>query len=285
MSDILTLVFKMFRSQSELSAVNEGSLAPAPAPARSALVVGEQVLSRSVLLLAAVTAASEGGFRVVFLTQTQIQSLPVALQRRVPNLTPATLKKIQFCYPRTLEELLVQVAGLHQSPHSPPSAPALIIVDGLEGYLCASGPSISSGVHTSEQSSAAHLSALLCDTASFLTHVLEKHGSAHAPCRLIASFQPQGDSEQKGGEASTNPILDVLDRYFQMRCILDQDRSYESTSGGLQQVWNIYLSCLGRRKTSCRKDGVEKKEDQAVQEWRLLLSPDGLMEFKQAQKL
>ncbi|KAJ0057937.1 hypothetical protein NL108_007156, partial [Boleophthalmus pectinirostris] len=180
------------------------------------------------------------------------------------------------------EELLVQVAGLHESPHSPSSLPALIIVDGLEGYLCAPAPCTSSGLHTSEQSSAAHLSALLCDTASFFTQMLEKQGSDNAPCRLIASYHLQGNSEQKGGEVSADPVLDVLDRYFQLRCTLEKDRSYESTSGGLQQVWNIYLSHLGMTKTFCKKEGVEGKEEQPVQEWRLLLSPDGLMEFKQA---
>uniref|UniRef100_A0A3B3ZT65 Uncharacterized protein n=1 Tax=Periophthalmus magnuspinnatus TaxID=409849 RepID=A0A3B3ZT65_9GOBI len=244
MTDILTLVFKTLTSRGELAAVDEGSLS-AVAPARSALVVGERALSRTMLLLAAVTAASESGLRVFFLTQTQIQSLPVALHSRVPGLTPAALKvdeqKIKFCYPRTFEELLVQVAGLHESSHSPPSSPALIIVDGLECYLCSPAPCTSSRLQTSEQCSAAHLSALLCDTASFLTQVLEKHGSAHAPCRLITSYQPQRNSEQSG-EASVDSVLDVLDRYFQVRCTLDQDRSYESTSGGLQQVWNIYLS-------------------------------------------
>uniref|UniRef100_A0A8C6TK49 Uncharacterized protein n=1 Tax=Neogobius melanostomus TaxID=47308 RepID=A0A8C6TK49_9GOBI len=73
------------------------------------------------------------------------------------------------------EELLVLVAGLHES--TSPSTPALIIVDGLEGYLCNPTPSSSSGLHTSVQSSAAHLSALLCDTSSFLSQVLEKQGT------------------------------------------------------------------------------------------------------------
>ncbi|CAL9693555.1 unnamed protein product [Knipowitschia caucasica] len=277
MTDVLLLVFKTFARRSG-SVVTEGSSVDS---APSALMVGGHSLSRSVLLLAAVTAASESGLRVVFLTHTQIQSLPVALQRRVPTVTPDALKKIKFCYPRTLQELLVQVAGLHESlPHSPP---ALIIVDGLEHYLCAPAAASSSAFNTSEQSSAAHLSALLCDTASFLTQRSKKQGSPHTLCRLVASFQPQGHTEPKGGESSAYPVLDVLDRYFQVRCTLDQDSSYESTSGGLQQVWNIYLSCLGMKNTS-HKDGAEKKEEHPFHEWRLLLLPDGLMEFEQAQK-
>lgn len=279
MADVLTLVFKTFSAQSGQTVTLETS---AVAPAHSALVVGGQALSRSVLLLAAVTAASERGLRVIFLTQTQIQDLPLSLQRRVPRLNPASLKKIKFCYPRTLEELLVQVAGLHESMHSSPSTPALIIVDGLEGYLCTPSPSTSSGLHTSAQSSTAHLSALLCDTASFLSQVLEKGGSGHAPCRLIASFQTHEVTEQKG-EPLADPVLDVLDRYFLARCTMDQNRSYDATSEGLKQVWNIYLSCLGVTRTPCKNKTAENLKEHTFQEWRLLLSPDGLMEFKKAE--
>lgn len=56
------------------------------------LVVGDHSISRSVLLLAAVTAASELGVKVMFFTQTQIQSLPVSLQKCVPSLSPESLK-------------------------------------------------------------------------------------------------------------------------------------------------------------------------------------------------
>lgn len=275
MADILALVFKCF---SESAGVNE---VPWSAPALGTLVVGEHNLSRSVLLLAAVTAASESGLRVSFFTRTQIQSLPVALQRRVPSLNPGTLKKIKFCYPRTLEELLVQVAGLHESLNSSPSPPALLIVDSLEGYLCTPFPN---NLHTSEQSSTAHLSALLCDTASFLTQVLEKQGSNSAPCRVIASFQPQEGTDPKAGEhSSADPVLDVLDRYFQVRCTLDQDRSYEATASGLKQVWNIFLSGSGM--TNCEQKNEEKPEAGSVQEWKLLVSSDGLMEFKLSAKV
>lgn len=174
----------------------------------------------------------------------------------------------------------MQVAGLHESTHSSPSTPALIIVDGLEGYLCT--PSTSSGLHTSAQSSTAHLCALLCDTASFLSQVLEKQGFGHAPCRLIASFQPHA-AKHKGEEPMADPVLDVLDRYFLVRCTLDQNMSYDATSGGLEQVWNIYLSCLGITKTSGKIEGMDNHQAHTFQEWRLLLSPDGLMEFKRAQ--
>lgn len=281
MSDILALVFKAFKTQRDVATGNEVS----PAPARSVLLVGEHDLSRSVLLLAAVTAASEAGLRVTFFTQSQIQSLPVALQRRVPSLNPGALKKIRFCYPRTLEELLVQVAGLHESPNTSPSPPALIIVDGLESYLCTPLSYAASGLHTGEQSCAAHISGLLCDTASFLTQVLEKQGSGAGPCRIITSFQSQGGAEQTSGEpSSADSILDVLGRYFQVRCTLDQDKSYEATEGGLMQVWNIYLSGSGVTGTNPTGNTDNKPGPATAREWQLLVSPDGLMEFKLAQK-
>lgn len=64
---------------------------PSPAPC-SSLMVGDHRVSRPLLLLAAVTAASERGFKVLFFAQSQIQSLPVFLQRCSPSLSPECLK-------------------------------------------------------------------------------------------------------------------------------------------------------------------------------------------------
>ncbi|XP_070703512.1 ATPase SWSAP1 [Pempheris klunzingeri] len=275
MADILTLVFRTFVSQTDVT--KDPRVAP-PSPAGcSTLVVGERIISRSVLLLAAVTAAAEMGIRVVFFTQTQIQSLPVSLQKCLPSLSPESLKKIKFCYPRTVEELLQQVASLHESTNTSPTPPSLIIVDRLEGYLCGPGGGSHSGFHPGEQSCAAHLSALLCDSAAFLTQLLTQRSPSSAPCRIIASIQSEVDS----GEASAaDSILDVLDRYFQVRCTLDRDRSYEAAAAGLQEVWNIYLSGTDITEASCTKDC--QKQPGAAQEWQLLMCPDGLMEFKLA---
>lgn len=93
MADILTLVFRTFKSRTGLK--KEPTLSPPPpssCSSSSALVLGDHSISRSVLLLAAVTAASEMGMRVLFFTQTQIQSLPVSLQRCFPSLSPESLK-------------------------------------------------------------------------------------------------------------------------------------------------------------------------------------------------
>nr|XP_020478755.1 ATPase SWSAP1-like [Monopterus albus] len=267
MADILTLVFRTFMSQTGLQ--KDLSAAPPPPTARSALLVGEPNISRSVLLLAAVTAASEAGMRVIFFSQTQIQSLPASLQRCVPNLSPQSLKKIRFSYPRTVEELLQQVASLHEPTNTSPTPPSLIIVDRLESFLRAPG----------EQSCAAHLCALLCDTAAFLTHILGQQSSSAAPCRVLASFQSEVDPGQRGGEASaTQPVLDVLDRYFLVRYTLDRDTGYEATAAGLQEIWHIYLSGSGVTEVSGAKDCEDTPA--VAQEWQLLISPAGLMEFK-----
>lgn len=279
MTDILTLVFRTFMSQTD--ARKDLKVTPPLPSTCGTLVVGEHSISRSVLLLAAVTAASEMGMKVVFFTQTQIQSLPVCLQKCVPSLSPQSLKKIKFSYPRTVEELLQQVASLHESTNTTPTPPSLIIVDRLEAYLCGPGGGSHSGFYPGEQSCAAHLSALLCDTAAFLTQLLKQRSSSSAPCRLIASFQSEVDNGHADVEASsTDPILDVLDRYFQIRCTLDRDRSYMAVAAGLQEVWHIYLSGTGITEASSPEDCKDRPA--VAQEWQLLIFPDGLMEFKLA---
>ncbi|KAJ4921513.1 hypothetical protein JOQ06_015404 [Pogonophryne albipinna] len=292
MADILTSVFRTFMSQTDVnkdvtvvphsacsallpgdSSVIRSVLLPGDSSVSSSvLLLGDGSISRSLLLLSAVMAASELGVRVVFFTQTQIQSLPVSLQKCVPS--PESLKKIKFSYPRTLGDLLQQVAGLHESQNTSPTPPSLIIVDRLEGFL--------GGNHSEDQSSAAHLSALLCDTSSFLTHILKQRSPSSAPCRLIASFRSDVDSEHAGGESSaTDPILDVLDRYFQMRCTLDRDRSYEAAAAGVKELWNVYLSATGITEDACTKER-EDRPAAAPKEWQLSISPDGSMEFKMA---
>ncbi|XP_061604058.1 ATPase SWSAP1 isoform X1 [Phyllopteryx taeniolatus] len=273
MADVLTDTFTNFMSQPD-SKKDFRVTPPAPTQCK-VLVVGEQALGRSVLLLAAVTAASQMGIRVVFFARTQIQSLPVSLQNCVPCLSPESLKKIKFCYPRTLEELLQQVAGLHESANTFPVPPSLIIVDRLEDFLWGRAGDSHSGCHPGEQSCAAHLSALLCDTATFLTGILERQTSGPAPCRVIASYKPK---EQSGESSVSDQVLDTLDRYFQVRCTLDQDRSYKAGAAGLQEMWNIYFSGTGITLEPCTKD--TEVRPCFVQEWQLLMFPGGLIEFQ-----
>ncbi|KAM6905391.1 ATPase SWSAP1 [Xenentodon cancila] len=271
MADVLNSVFSSLVPET----CPRTDVAGSAPPAGSALMVGAQHVSRPLLLLAAVTAASEMGVKVVFFTQTRIQSLPVSLRRRLPQRRLGGLKKITFYYPRTLEELMLQVASLHESP----APPSLVIVDRLEGFLCSPAGGSHSGSRSGEQSCAARLSALLCDTAAFLTHVLEQRGSSAGPCRIIASFLSEEDAgdECKTSSASA-PVLDVLDRYFQVRCTLDQDKDYKAAADAAQELWHIYLSGRGLTKASFAK-GCEGSPG-VVQEWDLFIFPDGLMEFR-----
>ncbi|XP_074552594.1 ATPase SWSAP1 [Halichoeres trimaculatus] len=275
MSDILKLVFRTFRSKKDLK--TDFRVAP-PTTCGNTLLLGDHSISRSILLLAAVTAA-ETGMKVVFFTQTQIQSLPVCLQKCVPTLSPESLKKIKFCYPGRVEELLQQVASLHESINLYPTPPSLIIIDRLDSYLCGPGSGGTCGFHSGEQSLAAHLSALLCDSAAFLTQLLKQRSSSTGPCRFIASFQSGVEFGKEDGEASTtDPILEVLDRYFQVRCTLDRDRSYEATAAGLQEIWHTYFSATQIPQAFLSKDSEDRSS--IDQEWQLLVFPDGLMEFK-----
>ncbi|XP_056144012.1 ATPase SWSAP1 [Lampris incognitus] len=278
MTDILKLVFRTFVSRTE-SVKNSERVSPS-STACSALVVGERSLSRSLLLLAAVTAASELGMNVIFFTQTQIQSLPVSLQTCIPSLSPESLKKIKFSYPKTMVELRHQVASLHESPNTSPTPPSLIIVDRLEGYLRGPGEGCScSRFHQGEQSCIAHVSALLHDTAAFLTQDLVRKASGLAPCRVIAAFQPDFGVAQTVREPSAqDPILAVLDRYFQVRCTLDRDESYRAAATGLQEVWHVYLSGTGITEATCTKDCKDKLPSVA-QEWQLNILQNGLLEF------
>ncbi|XP_053708681.1 ATPase SWSAP1 [Synchiropus splendidus] len=260
MVDILKRVFLAFSSGEGVEKVG-GSLPPAC----NALLVGEQRICRSLLLLAAVTAAAQAGMAVQFFAQAEIPRLPVCLQRCVPNVSPESLKKIKFSYPGTLAELLQQVARLHESGSLEPSPPSLIIVDRLEGFLAGPGPGL-----TRELSSAAHLAALLCDTAAFLTSILERRVSSSASCRVLASFQSE-DVAWSSSLLQSPPVLDVLDRYFSGRCTLDRDSSYEAAASGLQEIWNIYFS----------GPGVSEASSSAVDaQWQLLVGADDSMEFK-----
>ncbi|XP_029582686.1 ATPase SWSAP1 isoform X2 [Salmo trutta] len=143
MTDILTLVFRTF-NQHNGKPKDFKNIAPSKC---STLVVGDCSVNRSLLILAAVTAASELGLKVSFFTQVKIQSLPGSLQESMSNLSPDNLKKIKFSYPRSLEDLLQDVASLHESASGSAAPPSLIIVDGLEGYLRGPGPRCTIWLH------------------------------------------------------------------------------------------------------------------------------------------
>lgn len=89
MADILGVVFRRFAS----GTVTRDVIFP-PHAEGNTLVLGDVNISRSVLFLAAVTAATDLGLKVLFFTQTPFQSLPVSLRASIPGLKLESLKVI-----------------------------------------------------------------------------------------------------------------------------------------------------------------------------------------------
>ncbi|XP_067227691.1 ATPase SWSAP1 [Chanodichthys erythropterus] len=249
MADILGVVFRRFASGSLTSDL----LFPSSVEGNT-LVIGDANISRSVLFLAAVTAATDLGLKVLFFTQTPFQSLPVSLRASVPGLKLENLKNVKFVYVKTLKELVEDVASLHELASEAASTPSLIIVDGLEKYL--HGPQ--GGLLQDDLGPVAHVAALLHDTAAFLTQIQQNRTDGQGLCRVMVSFQ----SECEGSRDSEAPdlLLSVLDRYLQVRCTL------EEMAG--QNEWQVYLS------GTCPSLG-----DQG-QQWHMVLQTGGAVEFR-----
>ncbi|KAI4881313.1 hypothetical protein NFI96_029932 [Prochilodus magdalenae] len=259
MVDILSVVFKRFSSQ-----LHDSSSFNVFSPEHGVLVVGDENINRSLLFLAAVTAASELGAKVLFFTQSQIQSLPVTFQGATSSaLMLDALKKIKFVYPKTLEDLLEDVASLHELVSETAALPSLVIVDGLERYVYS--PAAQDRPQQELQSVTAHVVALLHDTAAFLTQNLEARAESQAQCRVIVSIE----SERKGhvGYDLSDPLLSVLERYLQVRCTSEKRRRGE----GLNE-WLLCLSGPG-----LQVNGEGNTEEQL--KWRVVLQANGALEF------
>ncbi|XP_036408041.1 ATPase SWSAP1 [Megalops cyprinoides] len=264
MADILALVLTCNCAQPRDN--NNRKLTPiSPRNALPCMIVGESCnIKTSLLFLTAVTAASDLGVRVVFFTPTPFQSLPGLLQDSLACLNPESLKKITFMYSRSQEELLQNVAYLHESVRQAAVLPALLIVDRLDRYL---------GLQREEQAAAAvHLSALLIDTASFLTRNSEE------PCRVIVSFDVEQQGQAPRELAAPDPILSILNRYFSVHCTLDRDRrsGVPSPPGEPGDAWQIYFSGAGNTVAH----GGSNQGDQILgRQWQLAICPNGTMEF------
>ncbi|KAB5554007.1 hypothetical protein PHYPO_G00045140 [Pangasianodon hypophthalmus] len=259
MVDILSVVFRRFGSQLHAS----GDIKLSSHPESSTLVLGDENINRSLLLLTAITAASEMGYKVLFFTPNQIQSLPVTVQDSSVSLKPDSLKKIRFVYPKTLEELLEDVASLHELVPETAPLPSLLIVDGVERYV-----RVQDRPQQDSQSTAAHIVALLHDTAAFLKARSEK--SQQPPCRVIVSYQPEW--EGRGGDMfAPDSILLVLERYLQVRCNLHK----VINSGEAQNEWLLYLSGPG-----LQVDGYGNGEKCLGLQWRVVMQPNGALEFR-----
>ncbi|KAJ8254273.1 hypothetical protein COCON_G00208850 [Conger conger] len=273
MADILALVLKLNSARPQ-DLENFSFTSATGWNTSPCMIVGERCgVKTSLLFLAAVTAASELGVKVLFLTPTPIQKLPGPLQDSLANLNPDGLKKIKFMYPRSREELLQDVASLHESACGPAAPASLLILDGLERYLGAGA-----GPETEEQLAAAHIAALLADTAAFLTGKLEERGGACAPCRVIVSFDT-GRLGHAGSELpAPDPVLSVLDRYFPVRGTLDRDWScaLPGTAGEPGAAWQIYFSGAGVTATHATGKG---EGPILGRQWRLEVRQNGAVEF------
>lgn len=166
-------------------------------------------------------------------------------------------------YPKTSEELLEDVASLHELIPETAPLPSLLIVDGVERYVC-----VQDRPQRDSQSVAAQIVALLHDTAAFLTARSEK--SQQPPCRVIVSYQPEW--EGRGGDVfAQDSILLVLERYLQVRCNLHKAIS----SGEAQNQWLLYLSGSG-----LQLDGCANGEKSLGLQWRVVMEPNGTLEFR-----
>ncbi|XP_060748540.1 ATPase SWSAP1 isoform X1 [Tachysurus vachellii] len=259
MVDILNVVFQRYGSQLHES----GEIKVSVQPESSTLVVGDENINKSLLFLTAITAASEFGFRVLFFTQNQIQSLPVTVQDSFASLKPDSLKKIRFVYPKTLEELLEDVASLHELVPETAPLPSLLILDGVERYLC-----VKDRPQQNCQSATAHIVALLHDTAAFLETRSEQ--SQQLACRVIVSYQPEW--EGRGNDTfAPDSILSVLERYLQVRCSLCK----VINSGEAQKEWLLYLSGQG-----LLVDGYANGEKCLGLHWHVVMKHNGTLEFR-----
>lgn len=248
MADILGVVFRRFASGTVTSDV----MFPPDAEGNT-LVLGDANVSRSVLFLAAVTAATDLGLKVLFFTQTPFQSLPVSLRASVPGLKLESLKNVKFVYVKTLEELVEDIASLHELASEAASPPSLIIVDGLDHYLRGSRV----GPLQDDLSPVAHVAALLHDTAAFLSQILQNRADGQGLCRVMVSFQSEGEGSRDSDALAPELVLSVLDRYLQVRCTLEEVKR--------DGEWRVYLSVM------CPS---------LVQQWHMVLRAGGALEFR-----
>lgn len=155
------------------------------------------------------------------------------------------------------------MASLHELPET---APLLLILDGLERYAC-----VQDRPQQDSQSTAAHIVALLHDTAAFLKARCDKN--QQTPCKVIISYQPEW--EGRGGDVfAQDSILFILERYIQTRCNLHK----VITSGDAQNEWLLYLSGPG-----LLVDGYGNGEKCVGLQWRVVMQPDGALEFTRAE--
>uniref|UniRef100_A0A3B3S6D2 SWIM-type zinc finger 7 associated protein 1 n=1 Tax=Paramormyrops kingsleyae TaxID=1676925 RepID=A0A3B3S6D2_9TELE len=234
MADILTVVLKQYSRESKDLKL------PPLSDYTSCVVVGEcDNLKKSLLFLTALTAASELGLKVLFLSPAPIESLPGVLQ----GTDFLIWQKVKFKYPRCSAELRCEIAALHELDAPPP--PSLIIVDGMDLYVGAEGGLLAA------QAQSAHISALLLDTAAFLTQ-----RDTAAPCYVITSFRPEQEGRTAGESPAPDPVLAVIDRYFPVRCTFTKGGTSSSLgcTTEIKETLQVYFSGVGTRKGADSSD-------------------------------
>ncbi|KAM9243177.1 ATPase SWSAP1 [Dugong dugon] len=152
----------------------------------------------ALLFAAALEVAGEGRGPVLFLARKPLQSLPL---RTEAALDPLRLQKIRFQYPPSTRELFQLLCSAHEAQVP---APALLLLDSLEEYL-----SEHQGPHE-----AAHLAALLLDTAAHFSH---RAGPGRG-CGLMVALQAQEEAD-----SGDTLQLALLHRYFPACCWLQRD--------------------------------------------------------------
>ncbi|XP_038627107.1 ATPase SWSAP1 [Tachyglossus aculeatus] len=187
--------------------VGEASAARAQGAGPSLLVLGGPGSGKTTLLFAAaLEAAGDGRGPVLFVARSPLQSLPPIPGGAARD--PLRLQKILFLYPHSSKELLQLIGSMHETPGRIPS---LLLLDGLDEYL----------TECNEQPLAAHLTALLVDTATYLSEKLEpghsSEGAATSGCGLIVSVRTSALEEETSLQAA------LLERYFPTRCWLEPE--------------------------------------------------------------
>ncbi len=162
------------------------------------------------------------------------------------------LQNVKFVYVKTLEELVEDIASLHELVSEAASPPSLIIVDGLDHYLHGSRV----GPLQDDLSPVAHVAALLHDTAAFLSQILQTRSDGQGLCRVMVSCQSECEGSRDSEALAPELLLSVLDRYLQVRCTLEEVKRDE---------WQVHLSVM------CPS---------LVQQWHMVLQAGGALEFR-----
>ncbi|KAM6216775.1 ATPase SWSAP1 [Rhynchocyon petersi] len=149
----------------------------------------------ALLFAAALEVAGEGRGPVLFLARRPLQSLPF---RSGAALDPLRLQKIHFQYPPSTRKLFRFLCSAHEA-RGP--APALLLLDCLEEYL----------TECHQPQEAAHLAALLLDTAAHFSHRAGPRGG----CGLMVALQTQDEAD-----SGDTLQLALLQRYFPSCCWL-----------------------------------------------------------------